>query len=66
MNRAILLIALAPLLFAAQGLAQTQKFRAANGGFGTAINAILPGAYHAKIFRNMGWRPNTSRSRAEP
>ena len=54
MNRAILLIALAPLLFAAQGLAQTQKFRAANGGFGTAINAILPGAYHAKIFQKYG------------
>jgi NitT/TauT family transport system substrate-binding protein len=54
MNRAILLIALAPLLFAAQGLAQTQRFRAANGGFGTAINAILPGAYHAKIFQKYG------------
>jgi ABC-type nitrate/sulfonate/bicarbonate transport system substrate-binding protein len=54
MNRAILLVALAPLLFAAQGLAQTQKFRAANGGFGTAINAILPGAYHAKIFQKYG------------
>jgi ABC-type nitrate/sulfonate/bicarbonate transport system substrate-binding protein len=54
MNRAILLIALAPLLFATQGLAQTQKFRAANGGFGTAINAILPGAYHAKIFQKYG------------
>jgi ABC-type nitrate/sulfonate/bicarbonate transport system substrate-binding protein len=54
MNRAILLIALAPLLFPTQGLAQTQKFRAANGGFGTAINAILPGAYHAKIFQKYG------------
>ena len=54
MNRAILLVALAPLLFAAQGLAQTQKFRAANGGFGTAINAILPGAYHARIFQKYG------------
>jgi ABC-type nitrate/sulfonate/bicarbonate transport system substrate-binding protein len=31
-----------------------QKFRAANGGFGTAINAILPGAYHAKIFQKYG------------
>src|SRR5206468_11701830 len=54
MNRVILLIALAPLLFATQGLAQTQRFRAANGGFGTAINAILPGAYHAKIFQKYG------------
>ncbi len=34
--------------------AQLQKFRAANGGFGTAINAILPGAYHAKIFQKYG------------
>jgi ABC-type nitrate/sulfonate/bicarbonate transport system substrate-binding protein len=31
-----------------------QRFRAANGGFGTAINAILPGAYHAKIFQKYG------------
>jgi ABC-type nitrate/sulfonate/bicarbonate transport system substrate-binding protein len=54
MNRAILLIALASLLFAAPGVAQTQRFRAANGGFGTAINAILPGAYHAKIFQKYG------------
>ena len=54
MNRVSLLIALAPLLFATQGLAQTQRFRAANGGFGTAINAILPGAYHAKIFQKYG------------
>jgi ABC-type nitrate/sulfonate/bicarbonate transport system substrate-binding protein len=34
--------------------AQAQRFRAANGGFGTAINAILPGAYHAKIFQKYG------------
>ncbi|HYT57548.1 MAG TPA: ABC transporter substrate-binding protein [Verrucomicrobiae bacterium] len=54
MNRVILLIALALLLFASQGVAQMQKFRAANGGFGTAINAILPGAYHAKIFQKYG------------
>lgn len=38
----------------ANGFAQLQKFRAANGGFGTAINAILPGAYHAKIFQKYG------------
>src|SRR6185503_347084 len=42
------------LLFAGQGSAQSQRFRAANGGFGTAINAILPGAYHAKIFQKYG------------
>lgn len=34
--------------------AQTQRIRAANGGFGTAINAILPGAYHAKVFQKYG------------
>jgi hypothetical protein len=37
-----------------EGSAQLQKLRAANGGFGTAINAILPGAYHAKIFQKYG------------
>jgi NitT/TauT family transport system substrate-binding protein len=42
------------LISPAQGFAQMQKFRAANGGFGTAINAILPGAYHAKIFQKYG------------
>ena len=42
------------LLLAGQGSAQLQRFRAANGGFGTAINAILPGAYHAKIFQKYG------------
>lgn len=54
MKQFVLLIALPLLLFAAQGSAQLQKFRAANGGFGTAINAILPGAYHAKIFQKYG------------
>jgi ABC-type nitrate/sulfonate/bicarbonate transport system substrate-binding protein len=53
MKRLILLIVWL-LLFAGQGLAQLQRFRAANGGFGTAINAILPGAYHAKIFQKYG------------
>ena len=33
---------------------EAQKFRAANGGFGTAINAILPAAYHKKIFQKYG------------
>jgi len=53
MKRLILLIVWL-LLFAGQGSAQLQRFRAANGGFGTAINAILPGAYHAKIFQKYG------------
>ena len=54
MKRFALLVALALLFFTDPGLAQLQKFRAANGGFGTAINAILPGAYHAKIFQKYG------------
>lgn len=54
MKRLVLLVSLGLTVFAEQGLAQLQKFRAANGGFGTAINAILPGAYHAKIFQKYG------------
>ena len=49
--------ALVVVLFAATitaAPAQAQRIRAANGGFGTAINAILPGAYHAKIFQKYG------------
>jgi len=54
MERLLLLAFLAIVLAPAQSFAQLQKFRAANGGFGTAINAILPGAYHAKIFQKYG------------
>jgi ABC-type nitrate/sulfonate/bicarbonate transport system substrate-binding protein len=55
MKRLPWLLALPALLFSiGSSSAQLQKFRAANGGFGTAINAILPGAYHAKIFQKYG------------
>jgi NitT/TauT family transport system substrate-binding protein len=54
MKRLALLTILALLLLIEHGMAQLQRFRAANGGFGTAINAILPGAYHAKIFQKYG------------
>jgi ABC-type nitrate/sulfonate/bicarbonate transport system substrate-binding protein len=54
MKRLALPVVLLAILFIGQGLAQAQRFRAANGGFGTAINAILPGAYHAKIFQKYG------------
>ncbi len=54
MPRFALLVAILALLFINQKFAQAQRFRAANGGFGTAINAILPGAYHAKIFQKYG------------
>lgn len=54
MKRLIILTLLVGALVPASGFAQLTKFRAANGGFGTAINAILPGAYHAKVFQKYG------------
>jgi ABC-type nitrate/sulfonate/bicarbonate transport system substrate-binding protein len=54
MNRLALLLVLLLTLIANRAWGQLQRFRAANGGFGTAINAILPGAYHAKIFQKYG------------
>ena len=55
MNRisALICVILFVLLIADTGTA-AEKFRAANGGFGTAINAILPAAYHKKIFQKYG------------
>ena len=39
----------------ASGLAYpADKIRAASGGFGTAINALIPGAYHQKVFKKYG------------
>jgi ABC-type nitrate/sulfonate/bicarbonate transport system substrate-binding protein len=55
MNRilaAVLLLVWA--LFSSGLAAAAEKIRVANGGFGTAINAILPAAYHAKIFQKYG------------
>lgn len=54
MKRYALLVAMLVLFAVSPSAAQAQRFRAANGGFGTAINAILPGAYHAKIFQKYG------------
>jgi len=54
MKRLVLLVLFTSLLSTEQAIAQLQRFRAANGGFGTAINAILPGAYHARIFQKYG------------
>jgi ABC-type nitrate/sulfonate/bicarbonate transport system substrate-binding protein len=54
MNRLALLLALLLIMISNRAWAKLQKFRAGNGGFGTAINAILPGAYHAKIFQKYG------------
>jgi ABC-type nitrate/sulfonate/bicarbonate transport system substrate-binding protein len=53
MNRLALLVLLLTMI-SHPAWAQLQKFRAGNGGFGTAINAILPGAYHRKIFQKYG------------
>jgi ABC-type nitrate/sulfonate/bicarbonate transport system substrate-binding protein len=54
MIRIALPLALLLSMVANPAWGQLQRFRAANGGFGTAINAILPGAYHAKIFQKYG------------
>jgi ABC-type nitrate/sulfonate/bicarbonate transport system substrate-binding protein len=54
MIRIALPLALLLSMVANPARGQLQRFRAANGGFGTAINAILPGAYHAKIFQKYG------------
>lgn len=54
MKRYALLGAVLVLFAVSPSGAQAQRFRAANGGFGTAINAILPGAYHAQIFQKYG------------
>lgn len=54
MKRVAFLIVLLLPLSIDRGSAQAQKFRGAHGGFGTAINAILPDAYHAKIFQKYG------------
>jgi NitT/TauT family transport system substrate-binding protein len=35
-------------------LCAADRIRAASGGFGTAINALVPGAYHQKIFQKYG------------
>ena len=52
---ALLLVLLSTMISISNSAsAQLQKFRAGNGGFGTAINAILPGAYHGKIFQKYG------------
>src|ERR671924_2106035 len=54
MKKLVLLMLLALELAFTRGISQAEKIRAANGGFGTAINAILPAAYHKKIFQKYG------------
>src|SRR5215467_15064538 len=45
---------LAFVLLDAHFLSAADKIRAASGGFGTAINALVPGAYHQKVFQKYG------------
>ena len=47
------LAALVFLFFAARPVI-AERVRAASGGFGTAINAIVPAAYHQKVFKKYG------------
>jgi ABC-type nitrate/sulfonate/bicarbonate transport system substrate-binding protein len=54
MKKLALLMLLALELAFTCGISQAEKIRAANGGFGTAINAILPAAYHKRIFQKYG------------
>jgi ABC-type nitrate/sulfonate/bicarbonate transport system substrate-binding protein len=54
MKKLVLLAPLALVLAFTPGIVRAQKIRTANGGFGTAINAILPAAYHKKIFQKYG------------
>ncbi len=43
-----------PMVLVAHAVFAADKIRAASGGFGTAINAIVPGAYHQKVFQKYG------------
>lgn len=42
------------LVLATQAVFAADKIRAASGGFGTAINAIVPAAYHQGVFKKYG------------
>jgi NitT/TauT family transport system substrate-binding protein len=51
---AVLMLVLSGIGFPSGEIHAAERFRSANGGFGTAINAILPAAYHKKIFQKYG------------
>jgi NitT/TauT family transport system substrate-binding protein len=42
------------LLFVGSSTTAAERIRVANGGFGTAINAVLPAAYHKRIYQKYG------------
>jgi NitT/TauT family transport system substrate-binding protein len=54
MKRSLFFILFVLAVFPSYGSAQLTKIRVANGGFGTAINAVLPAAYHKKIYQKYG------------
>ena len=66
MKRFALLVALALLFFTDPGLAQLQKFRAANGGSAPPSTPFCRVLITPRSSKNTGWMPNTSRWRAAP
>ena len=49
-----LALALGAILVGTRAVYAAEKIRVANGGFGTAINAVLPAAYHEKLYQKYG------------
>lgn len=45
---------LAMIVLTSGGISAAEKLRAASGGFGTAINAIVPATYHLGVFKKYG------------
>ncbi len=49
-----LVLALSAIVLGGRFTDAAERIRVANGGFGTAINAVLPAAYHKKIYQKYG------------
>jgi NitT/TauT family transport system substrate-binding protein len=54
MKRLLAVSFLLSTLLVAYNTFAAERIRVANGGFGTAINAVLPAAYHKKIYQKYG------------
>jgi NitT/TauT family transport system substrate-binding protein len=54
MKRRLAIGFLLSILLLASNASAAERIRVANGGFGTAINAVLPAAYHKKIYQKYG------------
>jgi NitT/TauT family transport system substrate-binding protein len=54
MKRLLAVSFLLSTLLLAYNTFAAERIRVANGGFGTAINAVLPAAYHKKIYQKYG------------